>query len=352
MKKFLNLVPVLFLILFTSCETESEPPLDKPVVNVSLSEKSPQSEIIVSWTGSENAERYYIERKMYRGEAIENTSITWNKGDPLCITDDLCESGTKYSYVVTACAVWYGEILNYLEKYERSEEVFITTENDPNVTLNYPKNVTVTSDADLQYSLLLNWDSVEGADYYEVYYAPGYNNYYNEKFIKACSTTETSCVKTELINQSSYTFMIKAFNSNYSSLFSLKVSDKVPAAQNLTKDKAYLLEKSKTRRFYNSDETLWFMCTFEKGLFTFITSKMDKNANLIIFDETGNIVASGLPLFSLDETSDKNITVVQNEDEVVIVRNLKNDIKDFDSDKLYFLRVSAEMNKKYSICVE
>ena len=342
----------LFVFFFAACEEEPAAELTQAIVTLSLEESSPQTSIIVSWTASNDADCYYITREMIRDGVTETKTFSIYDSETLWLIDDTCESNTEYSYTVTAYAAWsVGFALSDSATLD-SEKKSIRTADDPKVILDYPKNVTVTFDENLQYALNITWDPVEGADYYEIYYAARSNNYCNEEFEKAGSTDQTNYIQKYLRNNSGYSFMVKAFAGDNYSLFSTKASGEVTTVINLTKDKALLLENNVNGQFYALYDSLWFKCEPEIGLVKFTLSYQDLTAALSIFDETGNVLASGLALFTAKGLEDSNISASSDEDKIIIVRNINNDLNEFESGKTYYLRIKTKQHLKYSICVE
>ena len=351
--------------LICSCKTEPEPQLTEPVVTLALSKTAGQKEVIISWTPSDDAEGYSIERTMVRDSVTDTRYFEWISSDPLCskddskyyLTDNSCESGTEYTYVVTALAT---REVSFSEKNysKRSEAKSITTAADPKVTLKHPANVKVVQTPGNRNALTVSWDAVENASGYEIYYTNSAWIHFNEKFIKTGTSTQTSFTKEHLTNETDYTFMIKAINGNNYSLFSAKVSESVAKADNFTKDKALVLENGVTENLYASDkDSFWFKCSPQTGTLIYSSPEIDYESSLSIFKEDGSIVASGLSLFIYDGgdgKKDENITLVDDKenDDYIISRNIKNSINGFASGTTYYLRVVKNANRRFSICVE
>ena len=352
---------MLTLVLVCSCKSNPDPELTEPIVTLELSKTSPKTEIIISWESSNDAEGYSIERTMIRDSVTDTRFFEWIETNELCsktddkfyLTDNTCESGTEYSYVVTAYARRYHPVVWYTFS-KQSEEKSITTEKDPNVTLVYPKNVQVEPTPDKHNALTVTWDAVENATMYEVYYQ--YNTWinFNEKFVKLGETEQTSYTKEYLPNETSYVFMIKAINGDKSSLFSAKATGIVEEACNLTKSKAIMLENGIIENFYSDADSLWYKCTPQDGVLSFYSKKDLQDTTLSIFLEDGTVVASGLPLFfPEDENPDKNISLLSNDDyDNAIARNIRNDIKDFSSGTTYVLRIVKYYINGFSICIK
>ena len=357
LKSFLIVVTAVFAAaLFISCLGEPEPDLDKPVVELNLSEESPQTKVIISWTPSEKAEHYYIERTMVRDEQtesrqfeIQTVPLSEATDNSYSYIDETCESGTEYTYVVSAETSWNG-IFYRPTKSIKSDPVTITTAADPKVTLAYPKNVKVEPTTNKSNALTVSWDAVTNALEYEIYYCSSWNSNFNEKYQKAGSTSQTTYTMEHLGNTLHYYFMIKAIKGDEYSLFSAKADGRVADAENLTKAKALELVNGVEENLKSDSDELWFICKPQKGL---LSIDSDDKLTVTIFDETGKLIASGLPLFISGyekEEEDPNLTYIQ-EDEI-IQRNIKNDITDFVSGAVYYLRIISSDDCNFTICVE
>ena len=351
----LLLVPVAFVC---SCKLDPDPELTEPIVTLTLSETSPQNEIIVSWTPSNDAESYSIERTMIRDSVTDTRYFEWIESEEICskvdgkfyLTDNTCESGTEYSYVVTASVSRYS-LFSRETFTKKSGKKSITTAADPKVKLDWPKNVKVEPAKNQRNALTVTWDAVENATSYEVYSAREVWIHFNEKFVKLGETTQTSFTKNYLQNEDSYTFMVKAVKGDEYSLFSAKTSGTVAAAENLTRSKAVMLENGIREYFYSRSDSLWFKCKPEKGLISFYCDNILYDTSLSIFLEDGTVVASGLHLFILEK--DENVSRLDDEHyDIAITRNIKNDIKDFSPGTTYVLRIVKDNVRNFSICVE
>ena len=346
--------------LVCSCESEPEPQLTEPELSLALSETSPQTEVIISWTPSDEAESYRVERTMIRDSVTDTRYFEWRESDELCskddskfyLTDNTCESGTEYTYVVTASASWYApEIWHTTSK--SSKEKSIKTAADPKVQLAYPKNVKVEQMTGNRNSLTVSWDAVQNAVAYEVWYTTSSWTNFNEKFVKLGQTEQTSYTKKYLPNESSYVFMIKAIKDDEYSLLSAKATGTVAPVDNLTRSTAIPLENGIREYFYSDSESLWYKCTPQKGILSFYCGRDFNDNSLSIFLEDGTVVASGLPLFYLEEGTDENLSLLTDEDyDFAVARNFKNDIKDFSPGTTYILRIVRYSYKYFSLCVE
>ncbi len=180
---FLFAMIVFFAIPLTSCEIDPEPILTKPTITLKLSEESPQNIIILSWIPSDDADLYHIERTMVRD----------GKTNSLCFAFD-------------------------------AEE----TASDPNVTLDYPRNVKVEPAANVSNALTVSWNPVTNAQEYELYFSVSPNSNHREKYQKIATTTQISYTKENLTNLNYYYFMIKAINGDEYSLYSVTAGGFVP----------------------------------------------------------------------------------------------------------------------------
>lgn len=353
---------LIFLLLFVlsglicSCESEPEPKLTEPIVTLMLSETSPQREVIISWTPSDDAESYSVERTMARDSISEERFFSWSSSDPLCsqddgkfyLTDNTCEPGTEYTYVVTASAQRYVPI-TYETYSKSSKEKSITTAADPKVTLSYPKNVKVEPTTGKPNALTISWDAVSDALQYEIYYCSSWNSNFNELYKKAGKTSQTTYTMEHLGNTLHYYFMIKAIKGDEYSLFSAKADGRVADAENLSKTKALELVNGVEENLRSDSDELWFICKPQKGL---LSIGSNDRLTVTIFDGEGKLITSGLPLFisGYEEQDDPNLTYIQ-EDEI-IQRNIKNDISNFVPGNTYYLRIISADRSNYSICVE
>lgn len=357
---FLIITIFLATIFISSCKSDPVPELTEPILTLTLSETSPQKEVIISWTSSNDAQNYSIERTMVRDSITDTRYFEWRETDEICskddkffyLTDKTCESGTEYTYVVTASARWYSpEVWKTTSK--KSKEKSITTSTDPKATLNWPKNIKVEAAVNQRNALTVTWNTVENATAYEVYCASGVWIHFNEKFVKLDETDQTTYTKKYLPNESDYTFMIKAVKGDEYSLFSAKASGTVAKAENLTRSKAVMLENGIREQFFSYSDSLWFKCKPEKGLISFYCNNDLYDTSLSVFLEDGTIVASGLPLFILNENDNENVSRLDDEENYnAIVRDIKNDIKNFSSGTTYVLRIVKNYVKGFSICVE
>ena len=343
-------------ILFSSCPREPEPVLNKPNGRLKLLEESPQNSVIITWTPSDDADSYYIERTMEREGQTESRQFEI-KAVPLAeatdssytYIDNTCESGTEYTYVVTVEAYWNDGGLYPVPKSLKSDAVKITTAVDPKATLAYPKNVKVEPAANKANALTVTWDSVSDALEYEVYYCSSWNSNFNELYKKAGRTSQTTYTMEHLGNTLHYYFMIKAIKGDEYSLFSAKADGRVADAENLSKTKALELVNGVEENLRSDSDELWFICKPQKGL---LSIGSNDRLTVTIFDGEGKLITSGLPLFisGYEEQDDPNLTYIQ-EDEI-IQRNIKNDITDFVPGAVYYLRIISSDDCNFTICVE
>ena len=343
-------------ILFSSCPREPEPVLNKPNGKLKLLEESPQNSVIITWTPSDDADSYYIERTMEREGQTESRQFEI-KAVPLSeatassytYIDNTCESGTEYTYVVTVEAYWNDGGLYPVPKSLKSDAVKITTAVDPKVSLAYPKNVKVEPAANKANALTVTWDSVSDALEYEVYYCSSWNSNFNELYKKAGRTSQTTYTMEHLGNTLHYYFMIKAIKGDEYSLFSAKADGRVADAENLSKAKALELVNGVEENLRSDSDELWFICKPQKGL---LSIGSNDRLTVTIFDGEGKLITSGLPLFisGYEEQDDPNLTYIQ-EDEI-IQRNIKNDITDFAPGAVYYLRIISSDDCNFTICVE
>lgn len=229
---FLFLMLVFIAVPLTSCEKDPEPVLTKPTITLKLSEESPQNIIILSWIPSDDADLYGIERTMVRDGKIDYRYFNLNAekaaNNSYTIIDDTCESGTEYTYVASVEKYYHDGGFYIASKTVKSEPQKITTASDPNVTLDYPRNVKVEPAANVSNALTVSWNPVTNAQEYEIYFSGSRNSDYREQYQKIATTTQTSYTKENLANLSYYYFMIKAINGDEYSLYSATAGGFVP----------------------------------------------------------------------------------------------------------------------------
>ena len=336
---------LLFIIsLFFSCDSRPAPELTAPIVKLQLSNTSPQTSVIITWTESTDAEEYSITRYCIKDSINEREYFSVENPSTCKYTDTTCEPGLQYTYVVTASAV-----RNSLEEkyyYKSSDEVSITTDKDPLVTLDYPKKVTVKASENNANSLNIEWEPVQNALSYDVYIK--ISSYGDETdYYLAGSTAESVFTASHLYNQKRYAVKLKAFNGQQSSNFSAAAEEYVPEALNLTKAKAFKLTNSITECFYSEGDSLWFICNPEKGFFTFSSRPENLDfASITVFSDDGTVLASGI---TFDASKYSNSDDLQNP---LINHSFKDDFSNFQAGKSYYLRVSKAERSSFSICVE
>jgi hypothetical protein len=336
---------LLFVVsLFFSCDFRPEPELTVPIVKLKLSSTSPQTTVIITWTESTDAEEYSISRSCIKDSINEKEYFSIKNPSNRKYIDTTCEPGVKYTYIVTANATRKNLDSHYYSK--SSEEVSITTEQDPLVTLAYPKKVSVKPTENNTNALSIEWEPVQNALSYDVYIK--ISSYGDETdYYLAGSTTESFFTAYHLYNQKRYSIKIKAFNDQQSSIFSAPAEEYVPEAVNLTKAKAFKLTNSITECFYSEGDSLWFTCSPEKGLITFSSKpKTLEFASITVFSEDGTVLASGI---TFDARNNSNSDDLQNP---VVKHSIKDDFSSFQTGKSYYLRVSKAERSSFSICVE
>ena len=339
----------LFCSTFLGCKYDV-PELEVPVLKVQLSDSAPQTSVLLSWNGSEGAQNYVIYRDSVKDSVTEEEHfyIAATSDYKKCqFVDDTCEPGIEYSYVVYV--LWTGQtsLFSTDQKSKHSETVKITTEENPLVTLEYPKSVSIDEEQDERNSLTVKWDAVPEADFYEIYVSEHYWYYDDSNFIKAGTTNENSFTIKHLFNQTHYYCLIKAWNGEKSSNFSARAAGYVPIVQNRTKSSAIYLENSVTENFYSDKNSLWFSCKPQKGEVTLSVSKeLLPFISMSIFSTEGELLVSGLS-FSADSE-----TQTDNSGKSVIKLTLKDCFENFTSLEKYCLRVSLAASTRFSICVE
>ena len=382
MQGICSVIVSLFLILFTGCEVQSDvpkkaPELTKPEITLKLSEVNPKTKVIVSWTKVKDADCYSVKRMNERDGVRDIQYVGYvNKDEPLTITDASCENDTEYSYVIEVQAYnnesyyswnlhfegakpytnpFTGETFYSDDYYEYSEIKSIKTQKDSEITLAYPKNVTVTPAKNTHNALTVSWDPVEGATKYEVYYLKSSMVYHNDKFKLETVTKETYFTKDFLYNEHSCYFRIRAIDDESASLYSAKIEGKVPKAENTSMDKALEIDKNEMQYIYSDEDNLWFKCAPKTGKIEYVTESYEYSS-LSIFAEDGTILASGLPLNKVYGAKDySEIKTVQIElgssDKTFngIIRKFSNDIEGFTEGTTYLFRITKPKNEDYLI---
>lgn len=349
---------VCCLCLFCACPSEPAPELGEFEVTLTLAPEAQRSTVIVSWTASENADGYSIERKTIRDGVEQSRIFYWDDTTrELSITDNTCEPDCTYTYIVTA-SLRYSIFIAWQNCYKQAPEKSITTNKDHKLTLDYPKNVKVEASEAAPRTLTVKWDAVENAALYEVYMIKDIDFDKDEKYKKIAQTTQTSYTIGHLTDESSYSFMVKAINGENYSLFSLKADETVPKAVNITMDKACMLTNGLEEGFYSQADSLWFKCTPQQGKIKFKGFNIynNKTSSLSVFNSDGTVVLSGLGMFVNDEEENEQLTIIKDEDgsyEGVQI-DLASLISSFVAGNTYYLRLSKE-NYHYfniNICVE
>ena len=347
------------ICLFCACPSEPPPEPGEFEVNLSLSPDSPQTTVIVSWNASENAESYSIQRRSVRDGTVQTRSFEWNQNKGLSITDNTCEPGCEYTYIVTATLYWSG-FLTQNEKSREAAEKSITTHTDHLLTLDFPKNVKVETSETAPKTLTVKWDAVENAAEYQVFINnKGYSFENDEDYEKLTQTSQTSYTIDRLTEEKTYSFMIKAINDRNYSLFSLKADGTVPKAKNITMDKAYILTTGLEESFYSEADSLWFKCTPEQGTITLKGFNIynEKTSSLTIFNQDGTVAVTGLSMYiDSEEEVVPQMTIIKDEDGSYAGLELSLDklISSFAAGNTYYLRISKEYYYylRISICVE
>ena len=343
----------LFCSTFLGCKYDV-PELEVPVLKVQLSDSAPQTSVLLSWNGSEGAQNYVIYRDSVKDSVTEEEHfcIAATSDYKKCqFVDDTCEPGIEYSYIVYV--LWTGQtsLFSIGRKSEHSETVKITTEENPLVTLEYPKSVIIDESQNERNSLTVKWDAVPEADFYEIYISEYYWDYKDRNYIKVGTTTDTSFTVKHLFNRSWYYCFIKARNGEKSSNFSAVVSGYVPGAKNCTKNTALKLENSVNENFYSSADSLWFVCEPQKGEVTLSASEESFNfISMAIFSANGELLVSGLNFTADSQNQSQNQT--DSSGNSVIKVAFKDCFENFTTLEKYYLRISLADSAKFSICVE
>ena len=345
------------ICLFCACPSEPQPEPGEFEVTLSLSPDSPQTTVIVSWEASENAESYSIERQSERDGVVQTRLFEWNKDKGLSITDNTCEPDCTYTYTVTA-TLYYSGFMMLEESSRQAPEKSITTQKDPLLTLDSPKNVKVEASATVPKTLTVKWDAVQNAAAYQVYINKRNSFENDEDYEKVAETAQTSYTIEHLTEESRCSFMIKAINGENYSLLSVKANGTVPKAKNITMDKAYMLTNALEEEFRSEADSLWFKCTPEQGKISFkgFNEYNNKTSSLTIFNSDGTVAATGLSMYVNPENQNEQMSIIKDEEGAYegVQLNLNTVIHSFAPGNTYYLRITKEyfyyLNIK--ICVE
>lgn len=281
MKKQYLLILLISVLFITSCKwSEIEPDVETPSVNLKLSESSPSTEIIISWSKCDDAQGYGISRSFTRDGVKEETIYNYISADTTSFTDSDCEPGTEYTYTVTAGyfkgkGLFYGRVFGDLLEATSSAKV-IKTEKNPFGELAFPTGIEVTTVEDDTNTLKIQWPPVEGALKYEIYQkclledSSGKFTKIKSLDVETFTDSFTGCLIQGLYNETEYSFKIKAIGEGgKSSVLSTYKSALVPKAVNTSMYKALLIPNGKLEKFYSREEWLWFYIKPEKGKIRF-----------------------------------------------------------------------------------
>ena len=372
-------IGIFSILLLASCkipenDQKKVPQLTAPEISLILSDEAPKSTVIISWTASKDADNYSVIRMNIRDGVKNVKSVGYvSKNEPLTIKDDCCESDTEYFYVVQAEAngetyhsmdllienakareytnPFTGEPFYSSDYYIFSDVKSIRTQKSAEITLDYPKNVTVKHSENIPNALTVCWDPVEGATEYEVYFNNQGMKFHTDGYILLCKTKENFCIKEHLFNEQCNYFKVRAIGEAGYSLYSAQIEGRVPVAENISKDKALEIKNGEMQYIYSYNsynDFVWFKCTPEQGIIKYVDWTED---TLSIFSEDGKILASGLPLY-LNRENDKNNLKNKNikhtslyldgakNDVGGIMRDISSDIEGFSEGMILFLRIS------------
>ena len=316
----------LTALLFVSCgELNIYPNLETPVVKLSLSKDSPSTKVIISWSNCEDAEGYAIEKKFMKDGIEEDVHFDYLPKDKNYYEDSDCEPGVEYTYTVsvgyfTTLGFFYGRIFGKTdEKY--ASPVSITTERDPLVILDYPKNVEVSTVEGNLNALKVKWAPCENAVSYEIYCKCLWEDN-SGNFNLISTVSEPECTMLHLYNEVDYIYKIKALGAKGTkSILSAPKAGTVPATENTKIDKAIEIQNNTTEKYKTSEESLWFIIAPEKGRI-----KISKaiSANAMLFTMDGKLLDGCI---AFEETDDS------------FVYSLKDENWDFVSGTNYLLRI-------------
>lgn len=329
-KNQINLIylclPALMILMFVSCNGFNiYPNLETPVVRLSLSDDSPSTKVIISWNNCEDAEGYAIEKTFMKDGVLEEIHFNYLPKDKNYYVDSDCEPGVEYTYTVgvgyfKTMGFFYGRVFGKTdERY--SSPVSIKTARDPLVSLDFPKNVEISSVEGNTNALKIKWAACEGADSYEIYCKCLWeDNTGNYSYV--CKVNEPECTMLHLYNEVEYVYKIKALGVNGTkSILSAPKAGTVPKAENTKIDLAIEIQNNTTEKYKSSEESLWFIIAPEKGT---ITISEAINANAMLFTLDGKLL-NGCIAF---EQKDRNF-----------VYSLKDENTDFVSGSKYLLRI-------------
>jgi len=304
MKKYYLSILMLPVLLLSSCKWSMiDPDVETPSVNLKLSESSPSTEIIISWTKCDDAQGYGITRTFTRDGLKDEVIYNYISKDQTSYIDSTCEPGTEYTYTVTAGyfkgkGLFYGRVFGDLLEATSTAKT-IKTGSDPHCILDYPKNLTVFQIPGKTNSLELSWSACEGATEYEIYKNSLIEDSYRE-YKKIVTVNSTKCEVAHLYNESEYSFKIKAIAAGgKTSVFSNVKTGTVPMATNTICETPFVLTNGVTEHFLTYKNDLWFSISPQKGLIKLNTINPDSTC-VSIYDEKLDFVVTSLKLEKKD----------------------------------------------------
>ncbi len=363
------------VLSLTACNTDIQGDekiqLPKPEITYAMTEDRPTSEIDIYWTVDEElndyVDYYSVIRTMVRDGVTHTKDMpyarygvtiapdffkdgkTWYK-----VQDCLLDPDTEYTY----CVEVYSFDRKFVSKRVYSDKITLKTSKTVEQVPAYPKNVAVKPAQDKLNALTVTWDAVEGATSYEIY---SVNSYYpeDEKQIKRITdTTEAFFTHENLTPEETHCYRIKAVKDGKASVLSAKADGTVPAVENITKDKALMLENEVEYKFYSDADTLWFKCIPQDGMLYFHSDWNDYSGNhctLSIFTEDGTVVASGIPLYqSKNALGESTLANPLEKNNPLYFSNLLQEYGFFENDvntTTYYLRISKYQCSNFSICI-
>ncbi|AET70644.1 cell wall-binding protein [Desulfosporosinus orientis DSM 765] len=166
-------------------------------------EAESSDEIYLDWDSVDDAASYYVYRATSSSGSYDKIATTTSSK----YTDTDLEPDTKYYYKVKA--------VNGSDKSAYSEIVHATTEeSDDNDNLSAPEDLSATAKSSGE--IYLDWDSVDDATSYYIYSSTSYSGSYN----KIATTTSSSYTDTNLDEDTTYYYKVRAVNSTDTSGYS------------------------------------------------------------------------------------------------------------------------------------
>ncbi|MBP5251671.1 MAG: hypothetical protein J6Z17_04570 [Treponema sp.] len=340
-----------FVFLTAGCdsdETDDTPDLPKPEMTAALSDTSPSSDVIITWKQAGDADGYVVTRTAVRDGITNISKLQWERNSPLTLTDSGCDPDTEYTYVLTAIAS--GKYRSYEKD---SEPVIIKTQKSSVPMLDFPKGLKAATVGEPN-TLTFSWNPVYGASEYEVYRMDGGYKYWDNYFTLDTTTAETSYTVKYACNEEIFVFRVRAKNGEKYSPYSAKIEGRVAEAENLTQDKALLIENNVWRNFYADSGVLWYKCTPVQGRI-YSDGFSAQTFTVSIYSEDGTLLAENLSLFIDENGNPISVPADPRGSSAVpktVFRDITGDITGFKSGDTLLLKVTKPEYESIGLMIE